>query len=232
VSPAEPARGDAWALFERDPAGYEDWYATERGRRADRAERALLERLLAPLATARRALEIGCGTGHFTRWLADRFPHVIGIDRAPAMLREARRRDARLRLVEADAEALPVGSGAVDVSLFVLSLEFVERPAVALAEAVRISRRGVLVVALNRWSAGGFSRRWGADARRPLLGRARDFTLPALRAHAAAAAGSRLRALRWASALFPRDVVGAPARLPFGDVIGVALELEPGRERV
>jgi SAM-dependent methyltransferase len=218
---------EAWQLFERDPARYEAWYATPRGRRADRAERALLERLLAPFATARRALEIGCGTGHFTRWLAGRVPHVIGLDRSPGMLREARRRDGRLPLVQADAHELPVGSRAVDVSLFVLTLEFLERPADALAEAVRVSSRGVLVVGLNRWSVGGFSRRWGADARGSRLGRASDFTPASLRAHAAAAAGPRLRALRWASALFPLDIVGMQAVLPCGDVIGAAVELSP-----
>ena len=76
----------AWQLFERNAAGYEEWYSTPRGRRADLAERALLERLLAPFAAAQSALEVGCGTGHFTRWLAGRLPHVVGLDRAPAML--------------------------------------------------------------------------------------------------------------------------------------------------
>jgi ubiquinone/menaquinone biosynthesis C-methylase UbiE len=217
----------AWQLFEHSAPGYEAWYATARGRRADLAERALLERLLAPFATAQSALEVGCGTGHFTRWLAGRLPLVVGLDRAPAMLAEARRHHPRLRLVQGDAHHLPVRSRAVDLGLFALTLEFVDDPAVALAEAVRVSRRGVLVVALNRCSAGGWSRRWGADARRPLLGQARDFTLDILRALATAAAGSRLRTLRWASALFPVGRAGLSARMPLGGVIGIAVELGP-----
>lgn len=217
----------AWQLFERDAAGYDAWYATPRGRRADRAELALLERLLAPFATARSVLEVGCGTGHFTRWLAGRLPLAVGLDRAPAMLAEARCGHPRLPLVLGDAHALPVRSRAVDLSVFVTSLEFLEQPAVALAEAVRASRRGVVVLALNRWSLGGLSRRWGADARASLLGRARDFTPASLRAHASAAAGTRLRALRWGSALFPGDLFGGPAAIPFGDVIGAAVELSP-----
>jgi ubiquinone/menaquinone biosynthesis C-methylase UbiE len=215
----------AWQLFERDPAGYERWYTTPRGRRADRAEIALLERLLAPFATTRSALEVGCGTGHFTRWLAGRIPYVVGLDRAPAMLAEARRRHARLGLVQGDAHALPFRDRAVDLSIFITTLEFLEHPAIALAEAVRVSHRGVLVVALNRWSLGGISRRWGADARRPLLGRARDFTPASLRAHASAAAGPRLRAFRWTSALFPAGLARVQTALPFGDIIGAAVEL-------
>ena len=218
---------EAWQLFERDPAGYEAWYATARGRRAARAERALLERLLAPFATARRALEIGCGTGHFTAWLVGRIPHVVGLDRSPSMLAEARRRHPRLSFVLGDAHALPFGNRTVDLTVFVTSLEFLDHPAGALAEAARVARRGVLVVALNRWSAGGFSRRWGAGARRSRLGRARDFTPTSLRALASAAAGPRLRAFRWASALLPGDVARVQTLLPLGDVIGTAVELSP-----
>jgi SAM-dependent methyltransferase len=221
------ALAEAWRLFEDNPAGYEEWYATSRGRRADLAERALLERLLAPFAGARTALEVGCGTGHFTRWLAGRMPRVAGLDRSPAMLAEARRRCPRLLLIEGDAHHLPIRSRAVDLGVFVLTLEFLEDPAVALAEAVRIARRGLIVVTLNRWSFGGLSRRWGPDSRRPLLGRARDFTLLSLRALASAAARPRLRALRWASVLFPDGLVAGPTRLPLGGVIGLSVELAP-----
>jgi SAM-dependent methyltransferase len=218
---------EGWRLFEHDAAGYEDWYATPQGRRADQAERALLDRFLAPFAGAQHALEVGCGTGHFTRWLAGRIPHVVGLDRAPAMLAEARRRSPRLRLLQADAHALPIRSRVLDLGVFVLTLEFLEDPAVALAEAVRVTRHGLIVVALNRWSVGGLSRRWGPDARRPVLGRARDFTLLSLRALASAAAGPRLRVSRWASALFPDGLVAGPARIPLGGVIGLSVELGP-----
>jgi SAM-dependent methyltransferase len=226
VSGADARTPAGWQLFEHDAAGYEAWYATPRGRRAERADCALLERLLAPFQTARSALEIGCGTGHFTGWLASRIPLVVGVDRAPAMLAEARRRHARLALVEGDAHALPLRSEAVDVSMFVTTLEFLEHPSAALAEAVRVSRRAVLVLALNRWSVGALSRRWGAAAR-GRRARARDFAPPTLRALMAAAAGRRLRALRWATALFPAPLGLVVSRLPFGDVIGAAVDLSP-----
>jgi SAM-dependent methyltransferase len=217
----------AWRLFEGDPASYEEWYATSRGRRVDLAERALLERLLAPFAGAQSALEVGCGTGHFTRWLAGRMPGVAGLDRSPAMLAEARRRCPGLVLIEGDAHRLPIRSRAVDLGVFVITLEFLEDPAMAAAEAVRIARRGVIVVALNRWSLGGLSRRWGPDARRPLLGRARDFTILSLRALASGAAGPRLRALRWVSALLPGTLGVGPTHVPLGGVIGLSVEMAP-----
>jgi len=215
---------DAWQLFERGASGYEAWYSTRRGRRADLAERALLERLLARFATAQSALDVGCGTGHFTRWLAGRLPKVIGLDRAPAMLRQARRLDPRVRLIEGDAHHLPLRDRAVDLSLLLFTLEFVDRPAGVLAEAIRVSRRGMVAVTLNRWSLGGLSRRWGSDALRPVLGHAVDFTLSSLRASISAAAGPRLRTLRWASTLLGGETT-VPMHLPLGDVIGIAIEL-------
>ena len=226
-----PARAErppvvgSWQRFDRDARAYENWYATPRGHRADRAERALLERLLTRFATARSALEVGCGTAHFTRWLADRLPSVVGLDGAAAMLAEARRRHAGVRLIQGDAHQLPIRDRAVDLTVFVTTLEFVERPAPALTEAVRVARQGVLVVALNRWSRAGFSRRWGADARRPLLGHARDFSLASLRALASASAAGRLRRLHWAYALFPGNRPVVAQRIPFGDVIGIGMEL-------
>jgi hypothetical protein len=81
----------------------------------------------------------------------------------------------------------------LDLVVFVFTLEFLEDPGAALVEAVRVARRGLIVVGLNRWSLGGLSRRWGRDARRPVLGRARDFTLPSLRRLVSAAAGPRLK---------------------------------------
>jgi hypothetical protein len=133
-------------------------------------------------------------------------------------------------LVQGDAHRLPIRDRAVDLGVFIATLEFVERPTVAMTEAIRIARQGVLVVALNRWSLGGLSRRWGADRRRRLLGHARDFSPPSLWALASASAGPRLGHLRWASGLFPGLRTAAVNRIPFGDVVGIAIELtEPGQ---
>jgi SAM-dependent methyltransferase len=217
----------SWRAFERAAAGYEMWYATARGRRVDVAERALIDWVLASFAGARSVLDVGCGTGHFTAWLRRRPVGVIGLDRSPAMLAELRRRHAEIPVAAGDAGCLPLRSGAVDVALLVTALEFVERPHAALAEAVRVARRGLALVVLNRWSVGGLSRRIGPQARRPLLGSARDTSLFALRRAVRGAAGERLRSVRWASSLFPDGFWAARGRLPLGDVIGMAVVLSP-----
>jgi hypothetical protein len=141
------------------------------------------------------------------------------------MLAEARRRHTRLAFVQGDAYDLPFRNEAVDVSVFITTLEFLGRPSMALAEAARVARRGVVMLALNRCSAGAISRRWGAAARGRRLAHARDFTPAELRGVIRAGLGRRVRAVRWATALLPAPLSVLPTRLPFGDVIGVGVEL-------
>ena len=211
-----------WKDFEDEAVRYERWYVTVKGQRVDRVERALLTWLLTSIPSAASLLEIGCGTGHFTRWLRDIPLQAIGLDRSPAMLNELHKQSPDTPAVLADAHALPFGDGSRDLVLYMTALEFLEEPTLALTEAVRVARQGVLLVALNRWSAGGISRRWGAQSRQPLLGRARDYSLGDLRKTLTEAAGARLRKFYWRSSVFP----GLPWRwrlpVPLGDVLGCA----------
>jgi ubiquinone/menaquinone biosynthesis C-methylase UbiE len=218
----------SWESFEREAKGYEGWYATPSGQRADQAERALLEWLLAWFAGARSILEIGCGSGHFSRWLAGKGLRIIGLDRAPAMLAETRRRSPRIPVVLGDAHHLPFRDGAVDLTLFVVTLEFLEDAPVALAEAVRVARDGLVVLALNRWSLAGWHRRRASyRAEHTLLRQAQDRTAISLCALMRKAAKERLREVRWTSTLFPDGLWQVRAPIPLGDVIGVALALWP-----
>src|ERR1700674_4000922 len=65
------------------------------------------------------ALDAGCGTGFLSLELASRGHRVAGIDFAPAMLAEARRKAAEQRLSvrfeEADAEQLPFAPHSFDL---------------------------------------------------------------------------------------------------------------------
>jgi len=100
VSKTSPVREPAvsWKLFEETARTYEGWYATPLGKRADQAERALLAWLQGSFSNARDVLDIGCGTGHFTEWLAASGLRTRGLDRSSAMLAELRRRFRTRRL--------------------------------------------------------------------------------------------------------------------------------------
>jgi SAM-dependent methyltransferase len=216
-----------WKIFEPEAPRYEAWYATRRGRRADRAERALLDWLLGQFPGGRSVLDVGCGSGHFSDWLARRGLTVVGLDRTPTLLAEMQKRYPRVPVVLGDAHRLPFRKGAVDLALFVTTLEFLEDPQAALFQGVNVARQGVIVVALNRWSLGGLSRRCGREARHAILGQARDFPLASLVSMVKKAAAERWRDTRWASTLFPDGFWNVRTPIPLGDVIGMAVLLAP-----
>ncbi len=218
-----------WEIFERAATRYEQWYETELGHRADIAERRLLKELLEKLPPSRTVLEVGSGTGHFCRWLAELGFQVVGLERSPLMAAEARRQLASIPLLIGDAGALPLRSNTVDVVMFVTTLEFLDNARVALSEAVRVARRGVVALVLNRWSLGGLSRRIGPQSRGSLLAHAHDYSISELRRSLIKAAGKRLTTLVWSSTLFPNGLAMRKLRFPFfGDVVGAAISLQSG----
>jgi ubiquinone/menaquinone biosynthesis C-methylase UbiE len=216
----------SWEIFDRAASGYEAWYATRRGRRADVAERRLLLHLLMPFQDARSAIEIGCGTGHFGAFLAQRGLLAIGLDRAPAMLNEARRQFPSLPVVLGDAHRLPFRDACADLTVFITTIEFLEDPARALSEAGRIARQGIIAIALNRHSLGGLSRRFGPQSRGALLGQARDYSAAELRTALERAALARLDRTWTASTLFPDGLSRVISHIRFGDVIGSAIRFK------
>ena len=219
----------SWEIFEEGASRYEGWYGTARGRRVDRSERALLAWLLGRFPGARRVLEVGCGTGHFTQWLAAQGYPAIGLDRSPGMLSEARARVKGSPLMLADAHKLPLRDRAVDVSVLVTTLEFLESPQLALQESIRVAEHGLALLVLNRCSLGAVSRRWGPQSRGALLAGAHDMSRARLQEYLEEAAGERLLDLSWRSTLLPRPFDRLVTRLPFGDAIGVAAELASRR---
>jgi ubiquinone/menaquinone biosynthesis C-methylase UbiE len=132
---------------------------------ADAAERRLLQHLLQGFQDSPSAIEVGCGTAHFTSFLAAQGLKLIGVDRTHAMLSEARRRVSSLSLILGDAPHLPFRALSVDLAIFVTTLEFLEDPVRAIHEAVRMARQGIIAIVLNRYSLAGVSRRWGLNRR-------------------------------------------------------------------
>jgi ubiquinone/menaquinone biosynthesis C-methylase UbiE len=95
-----------------------------------------------PLGVAgARVLELGCGTGKNSEWLATQAAELVGLDFSAGMLAVARRRvaSANARFVEHDiTRAWPVDDGAVDVVIGNLVLEHVRDLAPIYAEAARV----------------------------------------------------------------------------------------------
>jgi SAM-dependent methyltransferase len=135
-------------------SGYEAWYETT-GRQADRLEKLLLRRLLACSPQADTILEVGCGTGHFTRWFGEQGVRAMGLDLSLPMLAEAGRLGSPF-FMRGDALALPFSSGVFDLIALITTLEFVLDPNQALAEGLRVAQQGLILGVLNRQSLLGW----------------------------------------------------------------------------
>lgn len=116
-----------------------------------RGMRRILFRLLDPLAARhapRRVLEAGCGTGHLSRLLEQRYGwNMVPVDLAPEGLAYGKGLGVQ-RMTQADISALPFATESFDA---VLSMDVIvhfprgqeQRP---FAEFVRVCRRGGLLV--------------------------------------------------------------------------------------
>jgi SAM-dependent methyltransferase len=177
--------------------------------------------MLHVLPRSHTALDIGCGTGHFTRWLAAQGLEVSGLDLSAAMLAEARKLNG-LTYVVGDALKLPFPDSAFDMTVSVTTLEFVTDPLRALIEAFRVARHGLILGVLNRWSL--LARRYRASGK-PLWQSARFFSPFELSALVRQSAGRRLEHLCWRTTLWPVPLV-RDLPLPWGGFIGLSARLK------
>jgi ubiquinone/menaquinone biosynthesis C-methylase UbiE len=201
-------------------AGYEAWYETT-GRRADHLETALLEYLLADFPQAWWVLEVGCGTGHFTRWLWEQGVWAVGLDVSTAMLAEAVRLSSP-PCVQGDGLALPFATGAFDLIVLITTLEFVADPVQALVEAMRVARCGLILGVLNRQSLMGWRLKRSGAA---LWQMAHFFTPAELAQLVQRAATGKPARITWRTSLWPVWPGALP--LPWGGFIGMAVHLAP-----
>ena len=103
-----------------------------------------------PLLTA-PVLELGCGTGHLQASLARHGLSAIGLDRSPAMLRQARRRSDTLIL--ADSQAIPVRNGTIQTVVAIFPAPYIIAPATRaqIAEVLQPGGRLVVLLAAGKY---------------------------------------------------------------------------------
>jgi SAM-dependent methyltransferase len=110
------------------------------------------------LTPGQRVVDVGCGTGVFLPALSRAVGEsglVVGLDHAPALLEEAKRRMQRLGLLSqvqlerADAASLPFPDGSFDAAHISRVLIHVEDPNAVLREMKRVTRPGGWIVAVE-----------------------------------------------------------------------------------
>lgn len=135
------------------PADYDAWYQTPRGKWIGEAEYSLLRRMLGP-REGERLLDIGCGTGYFTRrFAAGGELAVTGLDANESWLEYAKAHAAGTEnYVTGSATALPFPAKSFDLSISVTALCFVREQQQALREMLRVTGRRFAIGLLNRTS--------------------------------------------------------------------------------
>jgi hypothetical protein len=137
------------------------------------------------------------------------------------MLSQARALDG-IPLVQGDACRLPFADDGFDLVALITTLEFLERPRAALAEALRVARRGLLLGVLNRCSLLGVQRRLSGFRRPTVYNAARFYSVEGLRCLLRSVAGDEA-IIAWHTTLFPRGWPWPRSALPWGGFIGMAL---------
>lgn len=91
----------------------------------------------------KKVLDVGCGGGQTTRWLAAHGAHAVGFDLSAEQLRLGRAMGTGTRLVRADAEALPFRDGSFDIACSAYgALPFVADSARVMREVARVLKPG------------------------------------------------------------------------------------------
>ncbi len=114
-------------------------------------ERAGLERMLAGVrlsARTEKALEVGCGTGHFTEELKKVCPssRVYASDISHRMLTKAGGKFEELLLAASDCESLAFASSSFDLVASSLTYQWADDLAAAFTEAARVLKPGGLFI--------------------------------------------------------------------------------------
>lgn len=98
-------------------------------------------------------IELGCGTGYVSAWLARRGARPVGLDVTPAQLETARRcmdeTGLRFPLVEASAEQVPLPDGSFDLAVSEYGASIWCDPHRWVPEAARLLRPGGRLVFLR-----------------------------------------------------------------------------------
>ena len=107
----------------------------------------LLSRLAPLLVDAETVVDLGAATGAANRSLSKRFKgaHLISIDLAHGMLGRARSKKSWLSktsFAQADATALPLANGSVDVVFCNMLLPWFDDPGPVFSEVARVLRKG------------------------------------------------------------------------------------------
>lgn len=133
-------------IFDNWPEKYDQWFETPIGRVVRENESQLLLELVCP-GHGEKILDVGCGTGVFTRDLLDAGAEVIGFELSfPMLMRAGVKAEGRpFQMVQGDMRHLPFGDDCFDKTVSVTAIEFLDDARDGIAELFRVTRPGGLI---------------------------------------------------------------------------------------
>ena len=129
--------------FDHIAKDYDAYYDTELGRQVDHVERQLLWRYMIRMAPDKPALEVGCGTGHWTEFFRQKGFELTAIDISSKMLDTAKQKNPKnVRFERMDVENMTFPSMSFENIIAITALEFVDDTERAFDEIYRVLKPG------------------------------------------------------------------------------------------
>jgi len=121
---------------------YDSWYESAKGRMYDRLEKEAISRYLPKNAKGKKLLEVGCGTGYWSRFFSEYGFEVTGVDISERMINMAKDKNiSNASFQLADGHSLPFADETFDVTAAITTLEFVRDAVTVVREMARCTRK-------------------------------------------------------------------------------------------
>ncbi len=210
---------------------YERYYETKY-KRADLLEKRLLIKLLGQFKNATNLVEIGCGTGHFTRWMDAKGLECYGVDVSIPMLKEAKKLSINGRLLQCEGSRLPFKDKSIDIIAYITSFEFMPNAAMAFEEAARVAKKGVIMGLMNKNSTTTVGKRFQSiTGKNSFYEQAHFYSIFDIKKILDKSFSGKYAITFWSTTVFPRVFGDLESSLfPFGAFLGIAIELRDNHE--
>lgn len=134
--------------FDKTAQDYDSWYDTKAGRMYDKLEKKTFDRLIGADNVGKKLLDVGCGTGHWSSYFANKGFQVVGIDVSDKMIKAAKDKNiknARFEVVGGDK--IHFKDKSFDCAAAITSVEFMQNPQLAISEMVRcVKSKGIVLI--------------------------------------------------------------------------------------
>jgi ubiquinone/menaquinone biosynthesis C-methylase UbiE len=125
---------------------YDAYYQTETGKTVDNIEKEIVSAHIKKIPKT-NWLELGCGTGHWTKFFSESEFQITAVDNSEAMLKIARSKNLEnVQFLNADATRLPFSDGHFSGIVSITMLEFVDDLEKVLNEIDRVLKPGGTLV--------------------------------------------------------------------------------------